>query len=655
MRSWRWAVWPGDFRGRQQFTFLHIHGRGSAGASPSHTRRLGNVMAGHMEIAAAETLTALRTRVLAAAGRDGHWRGQLSSSALATAVACFALARADRAESLDTIRRGFEWMADHQNADGGWGDSPRGPSNLTATLLGWAALNTREPGWRHLCEAEQKAAGWLTREMGSLSPANILAGIRARYHSDRTFAGPILALCALSGRLGDTGEAWRHVPQLPFELAAFPPGLFRRLRLTVVSYALPALIAVGLVRHRMRPSRCPLTRALRNRLASRLVSVARRMQPGHGGYEEAIPLTAFVVMCIHAAGHAEDEIVTRGLRFLKSSVREDGSWPIDTDLATWVTTLSVRALAACPGDDLAQLPLERLRPWLIDQQSGSMHPLTFGAPGGWAWTDLEGAMPDADDTAGVLLALRRLPPMDGESLAAATKGIAWLLDLQNADGGIPTFSRGWGRLPFDRSCPDISAHTLQAFAEWQNDVDDRLRQRIHKATHGILRYLDAAQRTDGAWVPLWFGNETAPREENPVYGTSRVVVALAAARDKEIDVPEHLFQRAIEWMQGAQNEDGGWGGTRGVASSVEETGLALSALAATGKPDLVQRGVEWLVRATQHGTISPETPIGLYFARLWYSERLYPLVFAIEGLARVLARSGCIHKTYLESIVPDKK
>jgi hypothetical protein len=30
------------------------------------------------------------------------------------------------------------------------------------------------------------------------------------------------------------------------------------------------------------------------------------------------------------------------------------------------------------------------------------------------------------------------------------------------------------------------------------------------------------------------------------------------------------------------------------------------------------------------------SPIGLYFAKLWYYERLYPLIFATAALGRVL-------------------
>ena len=36
-----------------------------------------------------------------------------------------------------------------------------------------------------------------------------------------------------------------------------------------------------------------------------------------------------------------------------------------------------------------------------------------------------------------------------------------------------------------------------------------------------MRYLEGVQRSDGSWVPLWFGNQDHPAEENPLYGTAR--------------------------------------------------------------------------------------------------------------------------------------
>ena len=90
-------------------------------------------------------------------------------------------------------------------------------------------------------------------------------------------------------------------------------------------------------------------------------------------------------------------------------------------------------------------------------------------------------------------------------------------------------------------------------------------------------------------------------------------------------------------MIAAQNPDGGWGGAPGVPSSLEETSLAVASLSSTGAPaaddgGAVARGVRWIVNATAGGRTAPPSPIGLYFARLWYYEQLYPLVFAVDAL-----------------------
>src|SRR5439155_4441619 len=83
-------------------------------------------------------------------------------------------------------------------------------------------------------------------------------------------------------------------------------------------------------------------------------------------------------------------------------------------------------------------------------------------PGAWAWTNLPGGVPDADDTAGAVMALMALAPLNTTN--ERLHGLVWLGGLQNWDGGIPTFCRGWGGLPFDRSGSDLTAHGLRA---WQ--------------------------------------------------------------------------------------------------------------------------------------------------------------------------------------------
>jgi squalene-hopene/tetraprenyl-beta-curcumene cyclase len=85
-----------------------------------------------------------------------------------------------------------------------------------------------------------------------------------------------------------------------------------------------------------------------------------------------------------------------------------------------------------------------------------------------------------------------------------------------------------------------------------------------------------------------------------------------------------------------QNADGGWGGAKDCPSSVEETALAVEVLVdlASGGHEAVERGLAWLIDAVESGRFREPSPIGFYFAKLWYYEKLYPLVFTVAALGR---------------------
>ncbi|VGO17515.1 Sporulenol synthase [Pontiella desulfatans] len=522
-----------------------------------------------------------RQRLLAELQPAGRWEGELSPSALATAVASFALKSAGRTELAE---RGLQWLREHRNADGGWGDSPESPSNFTTTLLCRCALDL---------------------ETGD--PEKLAAEILRFYGEDRTFSVPILTMCMLSGKLGSD---WSVVPQLPFELAVFPHKVYRFLNLPVVSYALPALIAIGLVRHRHKPS--PLA-FHRNGLVGKVLGILRGIQPESGGFLEAAPLTGFVAMSLIGAGQGDHPVVQNAIGFLEETVRGDGSWPIDVNLSTWVTSLAVRALEG----DLSEERQTAIRNHLVQTQWREEHPFTHAEPGGWGWTNHQGGVPDADDTAAALIALHQL----GCETGVAEQGILWLLNLQNRDGGMPTFCRGWGKLPFDRSCPDLTAHMIRAFSLWRDAMDENLWAAMFDSILVGIEYLEKEQRPDGSWVPLWFGSQSHPEHENPVYGTCRVLEALAGLDEGEFPKAATMKARAFQWLETVRLDDLG----------LEELALVAG---------LTGKGVDELLEKTAQGTQFPASPIGLYFASLWYSEKLYPLIFALEALKRCKERDG---------------
>ncbi len=584
------------------------------------------------------------------------------------------------------IRSGMTYLCSQQNSDGGFGDTDRSHSNIATSYLALAASKLAaqvlgqglEPG------SELRLKAYLERE-------GEIEGLRRRYGKDKTFVVPILTNMAIAGLVD-----WDLVPQLPFEAAVFPQSMYRFLRMPVVSYAIPALVAIGQARHFLGRKAIFPVRWIRNMSVSRTMRVLRKMQPESGGYLEATPLTSFVLMSLAVTGRADTDIGRDAIRFLSDSMREDGSWPIDTNLATWVTSLAIGALAKDPLDDGTWYS-ESLATWLLQCQHRERHPFTGAEPGGWGWTDLSGAVPDGDDTPAAMLAIRSLVsiereisvryhlPGTGPSGAshkwyrtlisraplksnassetgdkpsntmreilrrAEEDGHRWLRQLQNRDGGFPTFCRGWGTLPFDRSSTDLTAHAIRAIGE--DKIDRRVRFRAE-------RFLSRAQQLDGSWLPLWFGNQDHANEENPIYGTSRVLLAGAAGF-----LQPSSLRRGCEYLCSTQNSDGGWGGGESFAtwtgdsfgrmSSIEESAVAVEALCSIwgaersilnsdthgGKNAVrlaIMRGIEFLTQSISDGNHRTAWPIGFYFAKLWYHEKLYPLIFSVAALSSFL-------------------
>lgn len=640
---------------------------------------------------ARETLDLLRGELLSMREPDGHWVGELSASALSTATAISALATVRKfgtvggddtaGEAIDRlIARGIVYLDSQQNADGGYGDTDRSHSNIATSYLVLAARTLANNSFG------------LDRLRAYLKSAGEFDGLRKRYGKDKTFVVPIMTNLAIAG-LAD----WSTIPRLPFEVAVFPGAMYRFLQMPVVSYAIPALVAIGQAHHFLGPKTFWPIRQMRAAAVEPTLRVLQRMQPESGGYLEATPLTSFVLMSLAASGRASHPVALRCVDFLTASIRDDGSWPIDTNLATWVTSLAIHALCEDPDDD-GHWATPELITWHLSCQHLRRHPFTGASPGGWGWTDLSGAVPDGDDTPAAILAAQRYASqavvddalradLQSSTDEATSRGLAWLADLQNRDGGLPTFCRGWGKLPFDRSSTDLTAHLIRAIdasAVGQsvngNVADsgaDALRRRLGRARQKALRFLRRQQRADGCWVPLWFGNQDDAEEENPIYGTGRVLLAIAG----EESVAD-LRNRAIDFLLARQNADGGWGGgpslnawmsgkddesrdteenqaspaevmPLSVRSSMEETAVAVEAIAAVLRArrqsgeivasprdrrctEAIIGGVRFLVGAVAVGQHHQPWPIGFYFAKLWYHERLYPFVLTMAALGSTL-------------------
>jgi squalene-hopene/tetraprenyl-beta-curcumene cyclase len=483
----------------------------------------------------------------------------------------------------------------------------------------------------HLAAQSHRYADSLARAQRWFDNHDGLAGLRRQHGGDPAMLSAILGNSALAGL-----TAWRDVPAMAFELAWLPRPLQCLLGASA-GYADPVRVGIGQARFFHRWPRNPLALLVRRLSVGRSLAMLRRRQPPSGGFLEAVPWTSFLVMGLASTGRANHPVARRGLGFLLDTVRGDASWSIETSRSVWNTALSINALASASGDVGALGCLD----WLLGCQRSEWDPLSETPPGGWGCNDARGSPADVDDTSAALLALSVLLKSGAGAhrprieLAAAA-GIQWLLALQNQNGGWPTCCRGSRGQLLGGSGADLTAHALRALRAWQYWIADRS---IDEAIRFGMSYLAAQQRSDGSWRPLWFGNPNFPGEENPIYGTSQVLLAY---RDlDQIESPP--AQRGLEWLAAAADPGGGWGGGQGQSrgpASVEETALAVEALlAAPSDPQrqpVLQSGLQWLVRAVEESRHRQAAAIGLHLARLWYYEKVYPLAFTVSALGQAV-------------------
>ncbi|HCI55427.1 MAG TPA: prenyltransferase/squalene oxidase repeat-containing protein [Bacteroidales bacterium] len=580
----------------------------------------------------------LRDRLLAERNQEGFWSGRLATSALATAVAIVSLKVAGKETDRERIDLGFNWLCRNINTDGGYGDTPGSVSNVSTTLLCYAAIRYCQRGDNGL-PVIQRIEAWLGEKGITFNKETITGSILNFYGKDYTFSIPILSMLIICGIIPPSSA--QKIPKLPFELALLPPSFYRFFNLHVVSYALPALIAVGIYQFTLRKRGGLPHISFRKLFVKSAIDKLDSLVPPSGGFLEASPLTGFVSMCLIAAGVTENVTISKGIEFLRNQQREDGGWPIDTDLSTWVTTLSIKALGSDIYEVLNEDEINILRNHLLRLQFREKHPFNGAKPGGWGWTSYSGSVPDADDTSGAILALLEIYSGSKEEITALQNGCRWLIDIQNKDGGFPTFCKGFGKLPFDSSCADITGHSILALLKTAEQLNSKLSpELLKKIDKSVLRakeYLVENQRADGSWVPLWFGNQLTDDKTNPVYGTAKVCTYLSdciAFKRPEHDFLHEIAQlitKAQGFLISQQNGDGSWGGSKGIPGSIEETSLALSALT-PGHEEICTKGLQWLERWEK---LTP-VPIGLYFAMLWYDEYLYPLIFYTEAIRRYL-------------------
>ncbi len=261
-------------------------------------------------------------------------------------------------------------------------------------------------------------------------------------------------------------------------------------------------------------------------------------------------------------------------------------------------------------------------------------------PSGWVFEFNNQWNPDVDDTAMVLLALRKIPTDNPKKRDECfQRGLKWMMTFQCRDGGWAAFDKDCTKnvlekVPFadhnamlDPTCPDITGRVLESLC--------RRGLANHDAVRRGVGYLLQAQEKDGSWYGRW--------GVNYIYGSFLAMRGLAAsgapgARD--------AVARAADWLRAIQNPDGGWGESCAsydrdhfvpAPSCPSQTAWAvLGLLAANGHDSAaVRRGVEFLLeRRNPDGTWPEDATTGTGFPTVFYlTYAMYRDYFPLLALA----------------------
>jgi squalene-hopene/tetraprenyl-beta-curcumene cyclase len=247
-------------------------------------------------------------------------------------------------------------------------------------------------------------------------------------------------------------------------------------------------------------------------------------------------------------------------------------------------------------------------------------------PSGWVFEYNNKWNPDVDDTAMVLLALRKVATDNpGRRDECFERGLKWMMTFQCKDGGWAAFDKDCTKsilekVPFadhnamlDPECADITARILELLGYEGWDVN-------HSQIEKAFDYVREQQEEDGSWYGRW--------GVNYIYGTWQVLRGLRALG---IDMNRPWLLKARDWLESVQHTDGGWGERcntyddpvfkgRG-PSTASQTAWAVMGLLAFEDPNRasVQRGIAYLTRMQNaDGSWTENEITGTGFPKVFY-------------------------------------
>ncbi len=365
------------------------------------------------------------------------------------------------------------------------------------------------------------------------------------------------------------------------------------------------------------------------------------------GLGAIFPPMVYIIIALRCLGYErENKHIAEAERQLERlMIQENGDIRFQPCFSPiWDTGIAAYALSDA-GMTAADAPMKRACDWLVSKECRQAGDWKNNVPGdvepsGWYFEFNNAYYPDVDDTAMVVMALKR----SGCHHAAASvqRGVNWMLTMQNDDGGWAAFDRTISRpilehIPFadhnaiqDPSCPDITGRTLECLGHMGLAPG-------HKAVKKAVKFLRFEQEEEGCWFGRW--------GVNYIYGTWQVLCGL---RTVGVDMHQPWVQKASDWLLSVQKSDGSFGESadsyedpslKGQGpSTASQTSWGAMALLAVHGPNhpAVQKAVRWLCdRQLDSGAWEEHWFTGTGFPRVFYLRyHLYRVYFPIMCLGR---------------------
>ena len=594
----------------------------------------------------------------------GYWSGELEGDTILESEYIILMAHVRRRDE-SKVRKAAAYIRSKQTPGGGWAIFPGGPVDAGASVKAYFALKLSgaSPDEPRMVRAREAI-----REAGGVPAVNSYTKF----------------FLAMLGQI-----PWNDTPAVPPELVLLPNWFYLNIY-EISSWSRTFVVPISIIwankaltmtergkcidelfedgdrsRVRLRMSRPVFT--WRNfflavdaavKLAERIkllplrkkaVACSERWMLEHfehsAGLGAIFPPMVYAPIALRALGYPDDhpQVQRAWDELAKLEIEEEDTLRLQPCTSpVWDTAIAINALAEA-GVEADHPSIRKAAESILSKEvkmRGDWHVKRPSLePGGWYFEFANEFYPDIDDTAMVLMAMKKCGDVPGKE-EACRRGLAWLLGMQGRDGGWASFDvdndrRIFNNIPFadhnamlDPSTSDVTARVLEMLSFYGVGRDD---PRCRRA----LEFLCKEQEDDGSWYGRW--------GVNYIYGTWQALRGLTRMR---VGVNNPMVRRGAAWLASVQNEDGGWGescvsyndpGLKAQAeSTASQTAWAAMGLMCAGGAGsgAVARGIDYLVRTQKDdGTWDEELFTGTGFPQVFYLRyHLYRHLFPTMAL-----------------------